>query len=468
MGKLRRTLSVFLAAAAAVTTLCCGTVTASADSTSLKQEYDQYVRYWYDNNPSFKEWYEGSVRTGGYSGNWDNDMAFIATWRDDLMTDSEYSALKKKYPILDKDFLKTYNEYCQEWWKRMKKAFRPMFDDRKNKKGKAEWQSYMAKADTIEEYVQNWFSPMTIEELLCEKTAFPDGAAVVEGQIIDIGDVSDIQYLSPNDGMLHIGCNQYVERRIKDALGLTVNVGEYKDKTKFRKVEAPKRGDIFVTDSHYTFVEDAAKMPNGDYIVYTSDGNCAFRQDGFVCRDLMSEKLKATASYHGAYYRIVGGVNDLTFSSISDKTYTGEAIKPAVTVKDGSCKLVRGTDYTVSYKNNKKIGKATVTIKGKGKYSFTKTLSFIIRPAKTTLKAKKTDSGQKLSWKKVAGIDKYQVQYSTDGGKTYKSAGTAASGKTGMNLKLGKGKSYTFRIRSYKTVNGKKYYSKWSKAVTIK
>ena len=161
-------------------------------------------------------------------------------------------------------------------------------------------------------------------------------------------------------------------------------------------------------------------------------------------------------------------ISSLSFSSISSKAYTGKAIKPSVTVKDGTKTLKSGTDYTVSYKNNTNIGNAAVTITGKGSYTGTKTLSFKIIPAKTTLTAKKSSSGYTLSWKKVTGIDKYHIQYSTDGGKTYKSGGTATSDKTSKTIKLDTSKSYTFRIRSYKTVDGKKYYSSWSKVVSVK
>lgn len=161
-------------------------------------------------------------------------------------------------------------------------------------------------------------------------------------------------------------------------------------------------------------------------------------------------------------------ISSLSFSSVSSKAYTGKSLKPAVTVKDGTKTLVKGTDYTLSYKNNKNIGTATVTITGKGSYTGTKDITFRIVPAATTLTAKKSGSKYALSWKKVSGITKYQIQYSTDSGKTFKSAGTVAASKTSAALKLDTSKSYTFRIRSYKTVDGKKYYSSWSKAVTVK
>ena len=66
-------------------------------------------------------------------------------------------------------------------------------------------------------------------------------------------------------------------------------------------------------------------------------------------------------------------------SRIAAQAYTGSEIKPAVTVKAGGKSLKEGTDYTVSYANNKKIGTATVTIKGEGEYTGTLTTSFTIR-----------------------------------------------------------------------------------------
>lgn len=55
--------------------------------------------------------------------------------------------------------------------------------------------------------------------------------------------------------------------------------------------------------------------------------------------------------------------------SASTYYYNGKSHKPTVTVKLNGKKLTKDTDYTVKYKNNKKIGTATVTITGKGKYS---------------------------------------------------------------------------------------------------
>lgn len=52
---------------------------------------------------------------------------------------------------------------------------------------------------------------------------------------------------------------------------------------------------------------------------------------------------------------------------MSDQVWTGKALKPAVTVKDGNVTLKKDRDYTVSYSANKGIGTAKVTVTGKGK-----------------------------------------------------------------------------------------------------
>ena len=66
-------------------------------------------------------------------------------------------------------------------------------------------------------------------------------------------------------------------------------------------------------------------------------------------------------------------------------TYTGAEIKPTVTIKNGATTLSAGTDYTLSYGNNKNVGTATITIKGNGKYVGTTTKNFTIERAKTAV-----------------------------------------------------------------------------------
>lgn len=93
----------------------------------------------------------------------------------------------------------------------------------------------------------------------------------------------------------------------------------------------------------------------------------------------------AKPPYYGTSYvdfDVVGKpITEATFIGPSAQTYTGKAIKPKVTVKDGSVTLKSGTDYTLSYKNNTKVGSATMTVTGKGKYVGAKKLTFSIKAA---------------------------------------------------------------------------------------
>ena len=168
--------------------------------------------------------------------------------------------------------------------------------------------------------------------------------------------------------------------------------------------------------------------------------------------------------------RVSLGTATLTFGNTT-YTYTGKALKPAVTVKLNGKSLKKGTDYTVTYKNNKAVGKATVVIKGKGKYKGTAKATFAINPKKVSgLMLKAGEKQLTVSWKKASGITGYQVQYSLK--KNFSGAKTitvkkVATAKTVLK-KLKAGKTYYVRIRAYKTVKGVKYYSDWSKAVIKK
>ena len=64
--------------------------------------------------------------------------------------------------------------------------------------------------------------------------------------------------------------------------------------------------------------------------------------------------------------------------TVPSVTYNGKAQKPAVTVKYNNYTFKNGTDYTLSYRNNTKIGTATVTVTGKGKLSGTRSVTFKI------------------------------------------------------------------------------------------
>lgn len=109
-----------------------------------------------------------------------------------------------------------------------------------------------------------------------------------------------------------------------------------------------------------------------------------------------------------------------TVDNIAPQYYTGSKITPSIIVKDGDRILTNKTDYTVSFKNNVKVGDATVTITGKGNYAGKVQKTFKILPAS-------------ISDEDFAVSDIY-VAYKAN--KTTKVAPKLTRGKT--TLKLGK------------------------------
>ena len=183
--------------------------------------------------------------------------------------------------------------------------------------------------------------------------------------------------------------------------------------------------------------------------------------------------------YYGAWSDIKSiktANNDITkatVSGISTKAFTGKAITQNVTVKVGNTVLKNGTDYTVSYSNNKKVGKATVKITGKGKYGGVITKTFKINPAKQEIQKLTAKSKSFfVDWAQKGSATGYEIQYATNSKFTGAKKVTITNNKTDKTTvsKLSANKKYYVRVRSYTTVGGTKYYGAWSavKNVTTK
>ena len=183
--------------------------------------------------------------------------------------------------------------------------------------------------------------------------------------------------------------------------------------------------------------------------------------------------------YYGAWSDIKSiktANNDITkatVSGISTKAFTGKAITQNVTVKVGNTVLKNGTDYTVSYSNNKKVGKATVKITGKGKYGGVITKTFKINPAKQEIqKLTAKSKAFFVDWAQKGSATGYEIQYATNSKFTGAKKVAITNNKTDKTTvsKLSGNKKYYVRVRSYTTVGGTKYYGTWSavKNVTTK
>lgn len=157
--------------------------------------------------------------------------------------------------------------------------------------------------------------------------------------------------------------------------------------------------------------------------------------------------------------------------AVSDVTYKGKTVKPAVTVFDSADNIIPSSDYKLVYSNNKKIGTATVEISLTGKYSGSLKGSFRINPKGTGIK-KLTPRrrGFGIEWKvQKKEISGYQIQYSLKKDFSAAKIKTIKAGKSASYVKnLKAKKKYYVRIRTYKKVGKESYYSQWSESMSVK
>ncbi len=150
--------------------------------------------------------------------------------------------------------------------------------------------------------------------------------------------------------------------------------------------------------------------------------------------------------------------------------YTGKTLTPKVTVKDTEGKTLElGKDYTVEYRNNRKIGKATAVVTFKGDYEGTVTLSFKIVPPTPTVKVTAGKKKATVKWNAVKGATSYTVYYSKSKNSGFKKVGVT-TGKTFTVKKLKSGSNRYFKVVANRKVGGKIYssYSSTVKKARIK
>lgn len=272
---------------------------------------------------------------------------------------------------------------------------------------------------------------------------------------------------------------------------------KYKDAV--TKATTSKNGKVVKTCSVCGDVESTktvyyAKSFSLSTTPYTYNGKA--KTPSVTVKDYKGNKLKKDVDYTVSYpsgrtnvgeYKVkvtlkgnYTGTKTLTFKinavkssklklklSTTSYTYNGKTRKPTVTVKDSSGKTVSSKYYTVTYPSGRKyVGSYKVKIKFKGNYTGTEYLTFKINPKATTVsKLTAAKKSLKVSIKKQSSqTTGYQVQYSTSKKFTNATTKTVKSYKTtSYTIKSLKAKkTYYVRVRTYKTVNGKKYYSAWS------
>lgn len=230
---------------------------------------------------------------------------------------------------------------------------------------------------------------------------------------------------------------------------------------------------------------EICKLASGDFTVTTSafgrtvdnvyriDANGALQKCDFEQKDGKVRFHVNALPAESVVLEYSNEINPVLKLSATAYTYNGKVRKPSVAVKAGE-KSFSASEFAVKYSGGRKnVGKYSVTVAMKGKYTGKKTVTFRINPKGTTVqKLTKGRKQMKVTWKaQKTQVSGYRIQYSTSSKfkkdthiKTVKSYKT----KSLKVKKLKAKKKYYVRIQTYKTVGGIKYYSGWSKAKSVK
>ena len=194
------------------------------------------------------------------------------------------------------------------------------------------------------------------------------------------------------------------------------------------------------------------------YTLYTCK-YCGYAYYGNVTQPTGPTSIEATCADYVQVGKTINIKTSLTPSGIVDRVYFLSGNKKIATVSATGVVTGKsvGTVKIKCYLSNGKYKMLTVKVK-----TPTPTISKLITVAKSRLK---------INWGQVNYSDGYCIQYSTD--KNFKKnrvtkyiAGRKNTSVTYKNLKSGA--KYYVRIAAYKTVNGQKSLSMWSKVKAIK
>ena len=153
--------------------------------------------------------------------------------------------------------------------------------------------------------------------------------------------------------------------------------------------------------------------------------------------------------------------------------YTGKEITPDLTVTLND-EVLSSDDYTVTFDEGRiDVGTYEVTVALNGNYSSTNSTTFDINPKGTSIKqVKKGGNTLTVKWNRQrtkmskSFITGYQIELATNSEFTENRKRVSVKGSKKSSRRIYNSKedeTYFARIRTYKTINGKKYFSNWSR-----
>ena len=247
--------------------------------------------------------------------------------------------------------------------------------------------------------------------------------------------------------------------------------------------------DVSLNTKQYTWTGQAIVPAAGSYALTLNGTKLTEGTDYTVSCSNNVDPGKATITFTAVEGNPKGyaGSKDVTFSIMTGREikkedgfsfiydesvpYAKGGATPAIVVKDGETILTAGSDYTVSYQNNKGVtnGKsAELIVKGKGKYKGSVSLSFeITKQSMEALSPNVVVADKSISKKgyrnpsvTITDLNGKKLKAGTDYAIDPVSYSEGEDGKITMDI-VGKGKDYEGRITvSYRYIESSKLLGK--------
>ena len=231
------------------------------------------------------------------------------------------------------------------------------------------------------------------------------------------------------------------------------------------KYEVTVNGSTYTTTNNYYTISNLTKATtysisvigydSSDNLVANGSGSVTTKATTSITTSSISQtsfKYKFSAISDSSITKYIAKVTDSSGNSVYSKTVSANT---TYTVSS----LTKNTSYTLTitaYTSDANYTAASTTVK---------TLPTV---AKVTIKSTKAGNEMaKITWEKASGATGYKVYRSTSKNGTYKLVKTTTS-TSYTNYLLTKNKKYYYKVRAYKTVNGKKVYGKYSSVVSVK
>ena len=237
--------------------------------------------------------------------------------------------------------------------------------------------------------------------------------------------------------------------------------------------------EVYDASGYQIQYSTSPQFKNSKKVIVKGGSNCRYKLTGLKPGTVYYIRIRVYVVVNGkAVYKKwgstckmktctkAGNLTSIKWAGVKSCTYTGKPLKRTFTIVRKGVTLVEGRDYKVTYKNNTRVGTATIIVKGCGKYFGTITRTFRILPGKTTMsKCTGKSKAVTVRWsRRSRNCSGYQVRYCTRSDfknckyKTVKGRNTGSCTISGLKPFT----KYYIEVRIYCVVGGRNYYSAWS------